>query len=176
VRFQGRVRGRQLPAGTYRIEARTRGGSTVLSVTVVIVDSGAPSPTELETAKRSNVCGARAALASSVISGGAAAAAAAEPANAAEADAAAPTENGSVAAASHTRASPFSPKELSKHATDPLVIAVLALAAMLLGVASLPVQAIPNARLTHSLANNRLELAAMGVTALAAALIALAFS
>src|SRR5207302_406188 len=72
VPFTGRIRGRNLPSGTYRITARTRGGGTVLRLTLVVVDSGMPSPTELENAKQSNVCGAHAALASSVLSGAAA--------------------------------------------------------------------------------------------------------
>jgi hypothetical protein len=104
-----------------------------------------------------------------MISGGAAAAAVAEPSVASTA----PPEAGSVAAASGTRTNPFSPKELSKRATDPLVIAILAAAVVLLGVASLPVHGIANVRMTQVLARRRLEIASVGLTALIAALIAL---
>ena len=90
--------------------------------------------------------------------------------------AARPTDTGGVAAASHASASPFSPQALSKHGADPLVVAVLAVAAMFLGVAALPLQAIPSTRLTQALAHHRIEVASIGVTALVAALIALTIS
>lgn len=173
VPFKGRLRGRQLPSGTYRISARTRGG-TVLRVTVVIVESGAPSPTELETAKRSNVCGARAALASSLLSGVPAGPA---PERAKKtATTSGSNHTGGVASASSTHSSPFSPARVSEKVTDPLVIAVLAAAILLLGLAALPGAAIPDPRLSEALAQYRLEIATAGATALGAAIGVLVFA
>jgi len=174
VPFKGRLRGRQLPSGTYRISARTRGG-TVLRVTVVIVESGIPSPTELETAKRSNVCGASAALASNPMSGPSAAAAPEQPrpTKRAASSKSASTHSGAVAAASSTRGSPFSPQNVSENATNPLVIAALAAAVLLLGLAALPSEAIPDPRITDALARHRVEVATAGAATLAAAIVAL---
>ena len=174
VPFKGRLRGRQLPSGTYRISARTRGG-TVLRVTVVIVESGIPSPTELETAKRSNVCGASAALASNPMSGPSAAAAPEQPRSTkrAASSKSASTHSGAVAAASSTHGSPFSPQNVSENATNPLVIAALAAAVLLLGLAALPSEAIPDPRITDALARHRVEVATAGAATLAAAIVAL---
>src|SRR5439155_10961330 len=178
VVFRGRVRGRTLPSGTYRISARRRGGAAVLRVTVVIVESGVPSPTELAAAKRSNVCGVRAALASSRVSGNAAAAAPEQPRKnppqATQRESASPT--GGVAGTTRTHASPFTPSEVSKHVTNPLVIAALAAAVLLLGLAALPKEAIPDPRLTDALTRHRVEVALAGAAALATAAVALAFA
>jgi hypothetical protein len=57
VRFNGKVQGRQLAPGTYRINARTRGSARVLHVTLVVVGAGIPSSSELLAARRRNVCG-----------------------------------------------------------------------------------------------------------------------
>ena len=170
----GRVRGRPLPAGTYRISARVRGGGTVLRVIVVIVESGSPSPTELRTAQRSNVCGAQAALASTGVSGTAGPGASPEPPKGQIGQSRkSGSEIGGVAGKSHTNASPFSPAEVTKQVTNPLVIAALAAAVLLLGLAALPRAAIPDPRLTDALARHRVEVALAGAAALAAAIVAL---
>jgi hypothetical protein len=147
----------------------------VLRVTVVVVESGVPSPTELESAQRSNVCGARAAaLASSSLSAGPGSAAPEQPQTTTpQGNRESAPSTGGVAGAS-THASPFSSAQVSKHITNPLVIVALAAAVLLLGVAALPQEAIPDPRLTEMLARHRIELAFAGVAALAAAVVALA--
>ena len=179
--FTGRLRGRTLPAGTYRISARTRGGGTVLHIVVVVVESGTPSPTELESARQSNVCGAQAALASSRVTGTSAGTAAerprpSKPSSSGGGQRESEGPSGGVAGASQTNASPFTPAEVAKHVTNPLVIAALAAAVVLLGVAALPQRAIPDARLNDALAHHRVEVALAGAAALTAAIVALAFS
>jgi hypothetical protein len=177
IPFKGRVRGRQLPPGTYRISARVRGGGIVLRVTVVIVESGLPSPTELQNAQRSNVCGARAALASTGVSATAGPGASPGPRNGKSSEnGQSNSKTGGVAGKSHTNASPFTPAEVSKQVTNPLVIAALATAVLLLGLAALPKAAIPDPRLTEALARHRVEVALAGAVALSAAAVALAFA
>ncbi|MFY9580407.1 MAG: hypothetical protein WAQ33_13915 [Gaiellaceae bacterium] len=174
IPFKGRVRGRPLSAGTYRISARVRGGGTVLRVLVVIVESGSPSPTELLTAQRSNVCGARAALASNGVSGTAASSPSqGSPTNQIGQSRKNDSETGGVAGKSHTSASPFAPAEVTKQVTNPVVIAALAAAVLLLGLAAVPKAAIPDPRLTDALARHRVEVALAGGAALAAAILAL---
>jgi hypothetical protein len=59
------------------------------------------------------------------------------------------------------------------HAVRPLLVALLALAILLLGVASLPRVAVPDPRLNDALSRHRLELAGLGAAALVG--VALAF-
>jgi hypothetical protein len=145
-----------------------------LRVTVVIIESGIPTPTELETAQRSNVCGARTALASSGLSGpGPSAASRQDPGGGLV-----PKKRASsgVAGETHTQASPFSLGNISKTVRNPLVVIALALAIALLGLAALPKAAIPDPRLTDLLAQHRVEVALAGAAALAAAIVALALA
>ena len=176
VPFTGRLRGRALPAGTYRITARTRGGGTVLRATLVIVESGPPSPTELENARHADVCGAQAALASSRVSGNAAAAAPEQSGRASGGGQSGDREPGGVAGASHTRAFPFSPAAVARNVANPFVIVALGLAVLLLGIAAVPERAIPDPQLTHVLVRHRAEVALAGAALLAAAIVALSFS
>ena len=67
--------GTQLTPGTYRVVGRTRGGRTVLRLTLVVVQARAPSPAELAFARRSNVCGARGVIGSGSTTGSLASAA-----------------------------------------------------------------------------------------------------
>ena len=58
VLFRGRVRGRPLPDGTYRLRVRPRGArKDVAVVTVVIVNGKRMSAAELRKAQRASVCG-----------------------------------------------------------------------------------------------------------------------
>ena len=83
------------------------------------------------------------------------------------------SETGGVAGTSRTSASPFAPSEVTKHVTNPLVIAALAAAVLLLGLAALPKEAIPDPRLTDALARHRVEVVLAGAAALAGAIVAL---
>jgi hypothetical protein len=57
VHFRGRMRGRMLPPGTYRIEADAAGNRRVMR-TVVVITPGRPSRVELAAARRHSACGA----------------------------------------------------------------------------------------------------------------------
>ncbi|MFL5965176.1 MAG: hypothetical protein ACJ747_01345 [Gaiellaceae bacterium] len=189
VAFSGRIGGRPLAPGTYRISARVPGGTTLLRVVVVIVDT-APSPTELDRARHADVCAAARLLAANatLASGGAAGStgsgASQHPGATSEIvrnqTAAASTRTSSHTSSSknggHATAAPFTPARVSGNATNPLVILALATAVVLLGLAALPQRAIPDPRLTHVLAQHRLEVAFAGAGALAAALVALALA
>jgi hypothetical protein len=173
VPFRGRFRGRQLPAGTYEVSARTRGGEDVLRLTIVVVDSGVPSPMQLAEARSSNVCAARAALASGLsngfgIVGGAAGSNAEIVRNQKQG---LPSTSGDDHAGSALGV--FSPSEVSKNARNPLVIAALAAAALLLALAALPREALPDPRLNDALARHRVEVAVAGAGAFVAGLAAL---
>ena len=178
VAFSGRIGGRPLAPGTYRISARVPGGTTLLRVVVVIVDT-APSPTELDRARHADVCAAARLLAANatLASGGAAGStgsgASQHPGATSEIvrnqTAAASTRTSSHTSSSknggHATAAPFTPARVSGNATNPLVILALATAVVLLGLAALPQRAIPDPRLTHVLAQHRLEVAFAGIHA-----------
>ncbi|TML70544.1 MAG: hypothetical protein E6G13_08225 [Actinobacteria bacterium] len=182
VKFTGRLDGRPLPTGTYRVSAQAWGGATILQVILVVFDS-APSPTELEHARHANVCASSSssssvrALASNAMlaSGGAAGATGSGASKGAVSEIVRSQTSSATSrsSAGHPSAAPFSASRISGNSTRPLVLATLAIAVLLLGVSALPQQAIPDPRVTDVLARHRLEVALAGVGALAAALIAL---
>jgi hypothetical protein len=176
VRFKGRVHGQALAAGTYVITARARRGA-LLRVVLVIVDSGVPTRGELAAARRSNVCAANsdrglasfmlgppgdpfgvAAASHTVVGGGA------ESAASPDLDS---TDHGALG----VRA--LSPTRVAEEVSNPLVIAALALAVALLGVAALPRAVVSDPRLNALLVQHRAMIALAGAAALAAAIVAL---
>ena len=175
VRFSGKVHGRQLGPGTYRIDARTRGGARVLHVTIVIVRT-VPSASELRAARHSNVCGATFAahaprtpagfMAVSRVLHGPPKASIVRNQN----------PSGTGPRGQRSSAAPFSPARVSQNATNPFVVAAFGLAAILLGLAALPQGAVPDPRLNDVLVRHRIDLALAGAGALAAALLALALA
>ena len=58
VPFRGRVRGRALPAGTYRLLLRVEGAKEDAAAVTIVVVRGKASPRNLRKARRSAVCGA----------------------------------------------------------------------------------------------------------------------
>jgi len=62
---------------------------------------------------------------------------------------------------------------VTKRVTNPFVLAALAAALLLLGLASLPKAAIPDPRLTDALARHRVEVVLAGSAALATAILTL---
>lgn len=177
--FRGRVNGHVLAPGTYKISARVPGKRTVLHVVLVIVDSGTPSPSVVAMARRSDVCRA-AARGFAVSSAGTAANGSGTRGEAA------PTTSGNSASRSNgptsgtagetftlQSAAPFSADRISRNARNPLVIFTLAAAILLLGLAALPRNAIPDPRMTDVLVRHRLEVALAGAAALTAALVTL---
>jgi hypothetical protein len=170
VRFAGAVHGRPLDAGTYRVSIRTATGHVVRRVTLVVVDGPAPTTDELRSLRTANTClGGSASPTTTSASAAVGSASTPIPPAAKQAGAAQglvprePSLHG-ILGSSVTR---------TARAIEPLLVALLALAIVLLGVASLPREAVPDPRLHDLLARHRPEVATLGAAALVA--VALAF-
>ena len=170
VRFAGRVRGKQLSAGTYRISARIPGARTVKRVTLVVVDGSAPTKAELASARASNVCSAARRTAS--VTPASDFRLASEPQDAQSSPA---PKVGASASGSPVGSTPGgilgSTAEKTARAVRPALIALLAASILLLGLASLPRVALPDPRLNEMLARHRLEIAGVGTMAFVAVVI-----
>jgi hypothetical protein len=186
ISFGGRLHGKPLAPGTYKIAAHVAGHRTVLRVTVVVVDVP-PTPSALAAARSSDVCRSLRSLAPSTASSSAGfTGALVSDHNGGPSGGAMSGVKGTateVAPAPHTPATPsagtvhasaFSPARVSANASNPLVVFALAMAVMLLGLAALPKNAVPDPRLTDLLARHRVEVALAGAAALATGLLALA--
>ena len=176
VRFGGRMHGRQLAPGTYRISARTVSGRVVRRITLVVVGGPAPSRQELSSLRAANVCAGTAPDAFF-------------------------TATGAMSAGGGAATGPLSPSQSQTHvngsglglphppnldsgvlgtsvqktakALQPLLVALLAVAIVLLSLASLPRVAVPEPRFNDLLVRHRGEIAALGAASLVA--VALAF-
>jgi hypothetical protein len=176
VRFNGKVQRRQLAPGTYRIDARTRGGTRVLQVTIVIVSAEMPSASELRAARHSNVCGATLAAFATRTSAGFTAISRALHGPRKSSIVRSQNLTGTGPRGHRSSAAPFSPARVSQNATNPFVVAAFGVAVLLLGLAALPQRAVPDPRLNDMLVRHRVDLALAGGGALAAALLALALA
>jgi hypothetical protein len=185
VRFTGKVHGRRLAPGTYRISIRTASGRVVRRVTLVVVGSSvAPSGDELQALRSANACPdvtttAQIAFAAApFVSAGVAGGVAGVESTAPLASAKVP-QNPAAAGLLPTKGPNLhsgvlaSSVEKTARAIQPFLVALLALSILLLGTASMPREALPGPRLHDALARHRLELAALGAAALVA--VALAF-
>jgi len=173
VHFGGRMHGRQLAPGTYRISARTVAGRVVRRITLVVVAGPAPSHDELSALRAANVCEASARDTSFTAPG---------------ATSAGPTQPQSPPQ-SQTQASgaglglPHPPNlnsgvlgssvQKTAKALQPLLLALLAVSIVLLSLASLPRAAVSEPHFNDLLARHRAEITALGAAALVA--VALAF-
>jgi hypothetical protein len=135
----------------------------VQQVTVVVVDGGAPSGDAIAAARAANVCAAGS-LASVSSTGAANTGSVSSPG--------APNEQSAVGANTHSGGVLGSTVEKAVRALSPLLVALLALAIVLLGVASLPRLAFVESRANELLARHRLEIAGGGAVALVAVAIA----
>lgn len=175
LRFAGRVAGEPLGAGSYRITARTAAGRSVQRVTVVVIDGPAPTPAELVALRSANSCASGVASAAAVRSTGAS-----------NTGVLADSEqiDGSFSGSGQPSASPAptsgvpdaggvlaSTAEKAAQAIRPALVALLAVAIALLGLASLPRVAVPEPRLNDALVRHRLEIAGLGAAALVAVVI-----
>jgi hypothetical protein len=164
LRFGGVVHGRPLTAGTYRISIRTAGGHVVRRVTLVVVDGAAPSRAELRTLRSANTCssGADATTTTSTMPPTARAGGPGTPVS----------QQGSAQAvvpgAPNLHGILGSSIAKTARAVRPLLVALLGLAIVLLGVASLPREAVPGPRMHNLLVRYRTEVAGVGVAALLA--------
>jgi hypothetical protein len=157
----------KLDAGTYRISGHTGSGRLVERVTVVVFDRP-PSAAELQAARSANVCSTPASLVSSGTgSTHVDAARALSPAGR-------PSASGPVVAPESVPGGVLgSTAAEAARAIRPILVALLALAIVLLGIASLPRRAFVDRRVNDLLARHRLEVAAFGAAAFVAVLITL---
>ena len=177
IRFPSRGSNLQLDPGTYRITARTRAGQVVQRVTIVVVEGGAPTRDQIIAARASNVC----------TPAGRLAAAASGPTGASNTSNVSsspqevqrsftpgqPSASGlSEGGNSHSGAVLASSVEKAARAVRPVLVALLALAIVLLGIASLPRLAVPESRANELLARHRIEIAGLGTAAFVAVVIA----
>jgi hypothetical protein len=149
VRFAGAVRGQRLAAGTYRISIRTSSGHVVRRVTLVVVDGRAPSRDELRALRLANTCAAGTSGATSSTTG---------PTSTLKTPGPPTVSPGKGAAEGLAPHGPGlhgilgSSVAKTAHAIQPFLVALLALAILLLAVASLPRTAVPEPRVHDLLA------------------------
>jgi hypothetical protein len=159
----------QLGPGTYSISARTRTGELIRRVTIVVVDGArAPSQDELTAARTSNVCAAATSFAAADVSTGASN----QPVQRALSPGTMRSASGPDSGTSSSSGAVLgSTVEKAARTIRPLLVALLALAILLLGVASLPRMAVPEARTGDLLARHRMEIAGLGAAAFVAVVI-----
>jgi hypothetical protein len=168
LRFGGTVHGRRLVPGTYRISVRTATGHVVRRVTLVVVDGAAPSRDELRTLRAANTCPGD--PDTSTTSTTAVTSQSTGPGSPTSQQGAA---EGVVPPAPRLHGLLGTSIAKAARAVRPLLVALLALAILLLGVASLPRTAVPDPRMNDLLARHRIEVAGLGVAALLAVALAL---
>ena len=168
-RFNGRVHGKRLPAGTYQLGLRTRRGR-LLRVIVAIFDS-AGSPRAVAAARKRNVCGATTSFSFSSSLGFV------PPAVEGRSAAAGPS---SSSGSNHVLGVDFAalaPENLAKEVgQNPFAFVALGLAMFLLGFAAVPQEAIPGPRTADLLARQRPVMILAGGVAIAAGVILLALN
>jgi hypothetical protein len=165
VRFPGRAKHLQLEAGTYRISVRTPAGRLLRRVTIVVVEGGTPSSSELSSARAANVCTSASSLASAA--GGSTSASNTSLSVGHPSASAAPAQGTNT----HSGAVLGTTAAKVARAIQPLLVALLALAIALLGLASLPRMALPGSHTSDLLARHRVEIAGLGAAAFAAVVI-----
>ena len=164
-RFNGRVRGERLGAGTYQIGLRTNRGR-LLRVTIAIFDRAA-SPSAVAAARKRNVCGST--TAASTLPG----------------FTLLPPVEGRFATAgatssrskSHAFLGVTTPQDVvNEIGKNPFALVAFGLAVLLLGVAALPQAAIPVGRSAHLLARERSLFLLVGGAALVVGVMILALT
>jgi hypothetical protein len=157
VRFRGRIGRRVLPAGTYRVTARTLRprGSTNMQTRLVIVGRPNPASGELAAARAANACAAGARDDESVTG-------VAAPTTGA-ADRGAPESESIFDRAVGVLGAQFTRAVELVQAVPPFLFVILALAIALLTLAATPLRATPSLRLRKLLAYHR-ELVALAGT------------
>jgi hypothetical protein len=171
VRFNGRLRGRQLEPGTYRVWARTRGGRTIPRITIVVVKAAAPTGAELAAARASNVCAGNGGAAGSSGASGSGALASAQHLERSLQPKSQPLASGLAKGANSHSGVLAASFEKTAEAIRPVIVFMLGLAILLLAVASLPRTAVPDPRVHDVLARHRVDLAGVGAAALVAVVI-----
>jgi hypothetical protein len=163
--------------GTYRISARTAAGRVVRRITLVVIRGSGLSPAELRSLRAANTCAAATQSASTSATSGSFAGGSATPAQglprpqapnlSSGLGAPPPDLNSGVLGASVAK---------TARAIRPALVALLAIAIVLLGLASLPRLAIVDERYNDLLARHRAEIASLGAVALVAVAISFLLS
>jgi hypothetical protein len=176
IRLAARVGGERLEPGTYRVTAKTpRSGRSLGRVTIVVVDGAPPTRSELVALRAANSCANGVASTAAVRSTGASNTGVL--ADSEQIDASF-SGNGQPSASPAPPSGPpdaggvlASTAEKAAQAIRPALVALLAVAIALLGLASLPRVAVPEPRLNDALVRHRLEIAGLGAAALIAVVI-----
>ncbi len=170
IRFPGRGSKLPLDPGTYRITARSRAGQVVQRVTIVVVEGGAPTRDQIIAARAANVCTAAGGLAGATGSTGAS-----NTTNlpSSPQDVQRSFTPGQPSASGPSEAVLASTVKSAARAVRPALVALLALAILLLAVASLPRPALLDSRANELLTRHRVEIAALGTAAFVAVVITL---
>jgi len=177
VRFPRRAKDLQLGPGTYRISARTRAGRLLRRVTIVVVEGGTPSSSEVSSARAANVCTSVSSLASAGAAAGPTGASNTSLSVGHASASGAPAQGTNTHSGAGTGVGAGTGRVLgttvakAARAIQPLLVALLALAIVLLGLASLPGMALPESRTSDLLARHRIEIAGLGAAAFAAVVI-----
>ncbi|MDX6517451.1 MAG: hypothetical protein QOF50_297, partial [Gaiellaceae bacterium] len=168
IRFRGRVGGRALAPGTYRITPRLRSGRQLRTLLVVVVVGRSPAPGEVASGRAANACagGREATGAESGSTAAISRTVAAHPtqrktklALGAPARAHAPRRGGVLGA-------DFAQTLRDPTSVSPVLLILLAIAICLLGLAALPRSVVASPVLAEQLTHRRLELALAGTTTL----------
>jgi hypothetical protein len=185
VKWRGRLRGRPLEGGTYRLVVRARGaGQDAAALTVVVVRGRPLSVSELRAARAANVCGLTGTVDGESFetalgrfvptptdhgdSGKAASAGSTAPAAADEETPFAGAAAGTIGRGAKTLGTSFKKAVEDTASIHPLVWASLGLAILLLAIAAVPSGVLLTAR-AEAIAYRRFEVALGGMAALAAA-------
>jgi hypothetical protein len=175
VRFPRPASNLQLEPGTYRITAHTGLGRLVRRVTIVVVDRGRPTRHQLTTARASNLCAAanRLATASGLAGASNTSNLSSPPQDFAGAfTPGRPSASGPSEGRNHPGAVLASTAEKTARAARPALVALLILAIVLLGIASLPRVAFQESRANQLLVHHRAQIAGLGAVAFVAVVIA----
>lgn len=171
--FRGRVHGRPLPLGTYRVTARAH-GRRIIGVTIVVAPAR-PSERALAAARAANACGAnRAPVAGFVpIAARGPVGSSSGPSTAARPSAQGRSGNApaSVLPRGEALGTQFAKSPAGLDATHVMLIAAAALAILLLGLAALPPAALAEPWLAALVETRRIELALLGATTLLVAVL-----
>jgi hypothetical protein len=162
IRFPRPASRLQLDPGTYRITARTRAGQVIRRATIVVVNGGVPTREQIASARAANVCSAR--------GGGGAASGSTGASNTSNLSSSpqrslTPASGPSARPDTHSGAVLAASIERAARAIRPLIVALLAVAIVFLGIASLPPMALPASRANEVIARHRVEIAGLGAAA-----------
>jgi hypothetical protein len=176
IHLAARVGTKRLSPGTYQISIRTSGGRVVRRVTLVVLSAGAtPTTATLQTLRAENTCTTTTTtVPGTVVDSTSGARVSGEGAPTLQADSAPQASGVPVPTGENLHSGVLATSvEKTARAIEPLLVALLAASVLLLGLASLPREAVPGPRMHDVLARHRLAVAALGTAALVA--VALAF-